>query len=147
MTRIRTSRPIRRSRRDGFADVCGPCQAAAARKAGKTTTIGAAQSRRRGAAVQVGIDESAPLLMGEEDGVVRRIRVLEPAGGLKQGAGRWVTGSDVQGFIDSDYFEDITRRAQRKRLWKVPGVQLPYVNFQDASRAGAALGTTPIEVA
>ncbi len=85
--------------------------------------------------------------MGEEDGVVRRIRVLEPAGGIKQGAGRWVTGSDVQGFIDSGYFEDITRRAQRKRLWKVPGVQLPYVNFQDASRAGAALGTTPIEVA
>jgi hypothetical protein len=109
-------------------------------------TIGQAAQRRSGrSSMPAGFDESAPVLIGEANEQLWRVRVIVPAEGLARSQQAWVTGTGVQQHFDSGAFQDISSTTQRRRMWRVGG--FTYTSWQEASRVAAAQGTTPIEVA
>ena len=105
----------------------------------------AARVASRSGALPAGFDQSRPILIGEVDDVLRRVRVIIPVEGLSIGSSVWVTGDDIQQHIETGALLDITSVAQRQRMWRVGG--FTYTSYQEASRVAASLGTTPIEVA
>lgn len=107
---------------------------------------GASTVQRSGTGpLPVGYDETNPLVIGEPDDVVRRVRVLVATSGLAIASKAWVTGDGVQALINSGSLFDITSTAQLGRLWRVGG--FTYTSYQEASRASAAMGLPVIEVA
>jgi len=95
----------------------------------------------------MGVDQTNPVQLGEPDDKVRRVRVIIPVGGLARSQQAWVTGRDVDTHIASGALHDITGTAQKRRMWRVPGLPTTYTSWQEVSRVAAAQGTTPIEVA
>jgi hypothetical protein len=124
------------------------CSSCGGGRPGQTIGQRSAQQRAaRSGASPLGTDQSNPVLLGEADDKLRRVRVIIPVGGLARSQQAWVTGRDVDGHIASGALHDITDTAQKRRMWRVPGMPYPYLSWQEASRVAAGLGTTPIEVA
>lgn len=99
----------------------------------------------RAAGSPAGFDSDAPHVIGDAGGDTRRVRVLKPVDGLTVGQAAYVTGVGVDELLASGAFHDITKTAQRKRLWKVNG--FTYTSQQEANRVAASLGVKPVEVA
>lgn len=100
---------------------------------------------RAGDAVQPGFDEDTPMLLGEEGGQVVRIRMLRTEGNLTVGGGYWVTGTGVGPLIASGAAADITKRAQKRRVFQVGGTTTTDKNR--AERVSAATGLPVVEIA
>lgn len=86
-----------------------------------------------------------PLLIGDANDVILRVRVAVAVEGLKINYQYWVTGTGVQAHIDSGAFIDTTGITQQSRLYRVG--QFTYTSLQDANRVAAATGQEVIEVA
>lgn len=114
-------------------------------KGGGKTIAQASRSGPRTAALQPGSVESDPLVMGEPDDVVRRVRVAQTTSGLRVGNAYWLTGTGVDALLASGKAVEITGVQQKSRQYKVGA--FTYSDPAQAKRVAAALGTKPIEVA
>lgn len=76
-----------------------------------------------------------------------RVRVMKPLPkfNLRQGQAAWVSGTGIEKLIEDGFLEDITRRAQRSRVWKVSGTI--YTDKAKADRVAEALGQVAVEIA
>lgn len=113
-------------------------------KGGGNTIAQGKQTALRAAALPAGSVESDPLVIGEPDDVVRRVRVATAVPGMRIGNAYWVTGSGVDAMLEDGRLLDITGVQQKSRQYKVGA--FTYSDPQEANRVAAAMGTTPIEV-
>lgn len=103
-------------------------------------------SRAAAASSEAGFTRDNPLVVGEvADGELWQVRVIAPVEGLIVGRAVFVTGTGVAAYLASGAFHDITTTQQKKRLFKVGAFM--YGSLQEANRAAAGTGLTPIEVA
>lgn len=95
----------------------------------------------------VGLHPSNPVELGDsgEDDEPRRVRVAKHLGTLRAGQAAWVKGSGVDAAIESGELLDITKTAQRRRLWRVG--RYTYTDEAKARRVAKTLGQEAIEVA
>lgn len=109
-------------------------------------SIGARNAARRSSSVLApGQSHGDPIVIGDADGEVYRVRVAIPVEGLRINHQYWITGTGAQQHFDSGAFIDITGVAQRQRLYRVGA--FTYTSLQDANRVAAATGQPVIEVA
>jgi hypothetical protein len=108
-------------------------------------SISARNAARRSTTLAPGQSQSDPIVLGEANGDVYRVRVAIPVEGLRINYQHWVTGDGVQQHFDSGAFIDITGVSQLQRLYRVGA--FTYTSLQDANRVAAATGQSVIEVA
>ena len=109
-------------------------------------SIGAVNAQLRAASsLSKGSTLEDPLVIGESDDRVLRVRVSIAVENLRIGNAYFVTGSGVQQHLDSGAFVDVTGIDQKARLFKVG--KFEYSDPQEARRVGAKFGLPVIEVA
>lgn len=97
------------------------------------------------ARVAPGASPSSPMLLGDEGGLILRVRASRVMDGMRTNHHYYVTGTGVQPLLDDGSLVDISGITQAGRAFKVG--KFTYYDRSKAERASAATGLPMIEVA